>query len=583
MKDMPRHPRLMMRGNTYWHRAAIPSDIKETYPKTEETFSLRTKNAYEALIAVRKAAAEVDEKFAAHRRQMAVLSTPPVSELSKAQLDLVEDLYYAHLLDEDEGIRMDGFYEPDEPQPEAPVQSFEDRVASTEEFASGAGFMLARGKSDAFYRAEAEEVLTWDGLEVSLDGNSPSWKAVYRSIQSAIVRAQSAIDARNKGQVIKTPEIAVAAVPTIVSKPLEAGATTAGQARAEWISEKSRSAWVEKTRREHEVWSQHFLNLVGDRPIGSYAKADGRAFKQALQKLPANWNKHKGLVGLSFAEAAKKSGELALPPMSDRNLNKIIGFVGAFWNWAAENYDEVSGNPFDSLKLKIKKSVRDERDPFSLDQLQAIFNSPIYTGCHSEHYWARPGTEVYSSSGRYWVPLISLFSGARMGEIIQLRVDDVRDESGVLHFHLVDEYEDQRLKTANAYRRIPVHPELVRLGLLKLIQSRRDAGEVRLFPDLPMGADGYYSSPFSKFYARFLEAVGVKGTKTAFHSFRHNFEDACRDAEMPAEIMNTLQGHSEKGMAARYGKGYVLPKLDEWVRRVKYDGLDLNHLEARQA
>lgn len=185
---MPRHPRLMMRGNTYWHRAAIPSDIKETYPKAEETFSLRTKNAYEALIAVRKAAAEVDEKFAAHRRRMAVLSTPPVSELSKAQLDLVEDLYYAHLLDEDEGVRMDGFYESDEPQPEAPVQSFEDRVASSEEFAGGAGFMLARGKSDAFYRGEAEEVLTWDGLEVSLDEASPSWKAVYRSIQSAIVR-----------------------------------------------------------------------------------------------------------------------------------------------------------------------------------------------------------------------------------------------------------------------------------------------------------------------------------------------------------------------------------------------------------
>ncbi len=70
---MPRHPRLMMRGNTYWHRTAIPSDIKKTYPKAEETFSLRTKNVYEALIAVRKAAAEVDERFAAHRRRMAVL------------------------------------------------------------------------------------------------------------------------------------------------------------------------------------------------------------------------------------------------------------------------------------------------------------------------------------------------------------------------------------------------------------------------------------------------------------------------------------------------------------------------------
>ena len=41
---MPKHPRLMKRGNTFWHRAAIPADIKATYPKTEETFSLGPKS-----------------------------------------------------------------------------------------------------------------------------------------------------------------------------------------------------------------------------------------------------------------------------------------------------------------------------------------------------------------------------------------------------------------------------------------------------------------------------------------------------------------------------------------------------------
>jgi hypothetical protein len=76
MEDMPKHPRLMKRGNTYWHRAAIPADIKATYPKTEQTFSLQTKDLREALIRVRKAAAEVDEHFAAHRRLLAARTTP---------------------------------------------------------------------------------------------------------------------------------------------------------------------------------------------------------------------------------------------------------------------------------------------------------------------------------------------------------------------------------------------------------------------------------------------------------------------------------------------------------------------------
>lgn len=46
---MPGHPRLYRRGAVYWHRAAVPVDIKDTYPKAEDTFSLRTKDHREAL------------------------------------------------------------------------------------------------------------------------------------------------------------------------------------------------------------------------------------------------------------------------------------------------------------------------------------------------------------------------------------------------------------------------------------------------------------------------------------------------------------------------------------------------------
>jgi len=316
----------MKRGNTYWHRASIPADIRSTYPKTEETFSLGTKEPLEAMVRVRRAAAEVDQRFAVHRRQQALLGSAPIAQLTKAHLARIEELYYSHLLDEDEQVRLEGFYEPGEPLPNAPVPSFEEYAAGVSEFGGDARHMLARGKRDEFYRQEVEEV------------------------------------------------------------------------------------------------------------------------------------KHQALRELSFREASEKAAELGLPPMSDTNINKIIGFVAAFWNWAAENYDEVTGNPFERLKIKVRGNARDDRDPFSPDQLTAIFNAPVYTGCMSERLWAQPGDLVLRDSGRYWVPLISLFSGARMGEIIQLRVEDVKRDGGVIHFSLVDEGEDQRLKTSTSRRRIPIHP-----------------------------------------------------------------------------------------------------------------------------
>lgn len=110
----------------------------------------------------------------------------------------------------------------------------------------------------------------------------------------------------------------------------------------------------------------------------------------------------------------------------------------------------------------------------------------------------------------FWVPLIGLFTGARSGEIIQLRVEDVREEHGVPHFDINDDGADKRLKTAHSKRTTPVHPVLVELGLLDHVERQKRQGEQRLFPEMKMGEDGYYSSPHSKHFRRFLVAVGVK-------------------------------------------------------------------------
>ncbi len=116
----------------------------------------------------------------------------------------------------------------------------------------------------------------------------------------------------------------------------------------------------------------------------------------------------------------------------------------------------------------------------------------------------------------------------------------------------------------------------------QLVHERRSQqNENRLFPDLLMGRDGYYSSPFSKHFNRFLTSVGIKHRRNAFHSFRHCFEDACRDCDISKEVMDALQGHGEEGMSARYGRGFMLRKLDEAMRKLQYRDLDLSHLNLK--
>lgn len=115
-------------------------------------------------------------------------------------------------------------------------------------------------------------------------------------------------------------------------------------------------------------------------------------------------------------------------------------------------------------------------------------------------------------------------------------------------------------------------------GLLDHVARQTRRGEQRLFPEMKMGEDGYYSSPHSKRFRRFLVAIEVKTRKNAFHSFRHCFENACRDSDISKEVMDALQGHGEEGMSGRYGRGFFLKKLAEAMARLRYEGLDLSHL-----
>jgi integrase len=101
----------------------------------------------------------------------------------------------------------------------------------------------------------------------------------------------------------------------------------------------------------------------------------------------------------------------------------------------------------------------------------------------------------------------------------------------------------------------------------------------RLFPALKVDAKGYYSGKPSKDFSAYIARIGVKTTKTSFHSFRHTFKDACRNAGIQPDLNDILLGHSLPGMAGRYGSGKVLiSRLHEEMCKLEHSGLSLSHL-----
>nr|WP_229595885.1 site-specific integrase [Pseudodesulfovibrio sediminis] len=365
---------------------------------------------------------------------------------------------------------------------------------------------------------------------------------------------------------------------TTVAKP-ETRSPLLSKVRDEWFKMKAiEGGWTKRTTDQNQAWTDRFITIVGDRPIDQYTKADGRKFRDVMSKFPKNVDKFKELKGFSVQNIPQAAESMGLELMSRANVNKYIIGASALWKWISRNYDEEPSNPLDGMAYKIKVNPKKDRDPFTTEELNIIFKAPTFTGCRSYKGWRNPGTYSLRDSYRYWIPLIGLFTGMRLGEMCQLYTEDVREKQGITFFDIHANREDMSLKTAHSERQIPVHAELFRLGFKMYVKRLRAEGQERFFPDLKMSSEGYWSKNASAHFQRFFKVVGVKHGKNCFHSFRHCFEDACRASGVPKEVMDAIQGHRERGMAARYGSGYELGVLNEAMKRIQYGALNLKHL-----
>lgn len=247
----------------------------------------------------------------------------------------------------------------------------------------------------------------------------------------------------------------------------------------------------------------------------------------------------------------------------------------------------IGRNPARGLRLPDVVAKRDKRLPFSPEQLRLIFSAPLYSGCiDGERGYAKRGDQ-HPRNARFWVPLIGLFTGARLGEICQLDVADVRTIEGtaciVISERSLVGSTDKRLKTGASDRIIPIHPTLIDCGLLHFVEEKRRAREMKLFGDIETGLTGSRSVVFSKWFTQFLRSCGARQRLTCYHSFRHVFRDELRAARIEHDIAMHLGGwtggSSRNGVSENYGSGHRVMALHDAICRLKFDSVDVRHLK----
>lgn len=565
---MSKYPRLQNRNGTYYIRVKVPNDVRDALGKSEIRYSLKTKDYREAIRKLAVESIKVDKQIDVARSSVAVSQKAPVEELTEDQLKYISTVYYAYLLEEDDDTRLEHLYHGE--QKAIPSDSPEEYQESIEGLHEVNAQSYGRGIVQDFFYDEAVEVCSWDGIELNLKEGTASHKRLAMELQKASIRAYKVILDRNKGEIIETPRVELQASANTNSSPL------LSVIMEEWIEErKTTGQWGDpKTEMFVRASFDHFMELLGDKPLSDYTKADARAFKAALMSMPTSYKTKKQTKDLSFKAACALAKKGGLDVISDATKNKHLTFYSNLWKWYISHYDDVDLNIFDGLHIRVKKNVRVKRDPFSNEELKAIFKSPLYVGCDSLQKPYIKGSYDMSRTALYWCPLISLYHGMRMNEILQLYIEDIaQSDDGIYYFKIgIEEGQtDKRIKTATSHRNIPIHPKVIEMGFLEYYEEVKQKGSIRLFPDTSLSKTALnYSDAFSKKFNRFLKNIGVKQGKNCFHSFRHNFEDGCRNNGVPKDIMDALQGHSTGDMSDVYGKGYSIKVLHQEIRKVGY-------------
>jgi integrase len=243
-----------------------------------------------------------------------------------------------------------------------------------------------------------------------------------------------------------------------------------------------------------------------------------------------------------------RAENLATPTLANKT-----SYLKAFFEWSQTAGHLPKGDNI--AQGQVKYGVREKRlrrklgfEAFTPEHLAVIYG-PTFSTLRDEIQLGA---------------LLGLYTGARVSELGQLRLDDFVEEDGLPCIKISADGEGQRLKTDASARTVPLHPTLIEWGLLRHVDSLRKIGQTRLFPKTKVGSVNGHGNFLSAAFGRYIKAIGVQPRvgKVGFHSLRKTVVQTMQSAGVPSEHRAQYVGH-ELGDEhhAAYSRRYDMSEL----------------------
>lgn len=358
------------------------------------------------------------------------------------------------------------------------------------------------------------------------------------------------------------------------------------------------AAFERNMRRNVEASIALFLGLCGDIPIDTMTGDIAAQFIKGVERIPPNHGKSAKdtrsiaqVIADADAEEQSRAAEtesrlrregrttaeiedavaaVRIPRLRTNTVLRHTNAIDQIFGFAV--FDGlIERNVFKDYRPSAKQVKRRlEREPNRKrlgwgKNLAVLLKTPIFSA---------PLEDV--GEPLFWAPLIAAHTGMRMEEILQLRTTNFEERDGIPFLRCEIVIEGQTIKSGAGHRWVPIHSNLLEIGLVDLVEHRKRHGLSRLFPQIERGASkGTFSERFSKSFARYIERQGVKtGRGLDFHSFRTEVVNGLLNGGVSMVAVKLLVGHSSAGdttVEHYFEAGFTSRNMLDFISRLNID------------
>jgi integrase len=494
----------LRRGNQIYFRKAVPKDLRKILGKAEIKQSLRTTDAEAARPEFARLNAEWEQRFQSLRRGYTPLSRKDAAALAGEM--------YKQIVDNNE----------DNPDPrgvlrgQVAVDGFLAGDPRTRVIRSGNPVILDK-MDQALRRSRRREVeafLVGKGLSVT----PQDVDLVIQAVNPAVFEAKKRLI--DNSQFIYRPD-------------------TVRQQFPEWVAPVDRIAGpgepVSKKYSILEIFDQ--MSRERDHSQGTRDRWRPMIVKVAeehpdIRTLSPDWcvEYKDRLVASGLASKTIKEGNLAA-------LRNVC-------NYAVVN-KRIAVSPMDGINIKVKarqqlrltKGYTDEEAAIVLKATFGSFSRLLPADQHA---------------ARRWIPWVTAYTGARVGEITQLRKQDLHQKSGVWLIWITPEAGS--VKSHNA-RYVAVHPHLIDMGFIEFV--RACPRETLFYDASRKRLENPKNPPPTKTaenIAKWVRSLGVTDPDLQpNHGWRHRFKTVARAVGMDPGCRDYMQGQVAHNESEQYG------------------------------